>query len=97
MHTKSGYASVYILTVTRSGQPENLGSIPGGSKDFVVLYSVQTGLGAHLSSCPMVTVGSFLEGKPAWNMKLFTVLHLVPMLRICGAILSLPYIFSLVI
>jgi hypothetical protein len=42
----------------------------------------------------MVTVGSFLKGKLAWNKKLFTLLHLVPMLRICGAILHTAILLS---
>jgi hypothetical protein len=39
------------------------GSIPGRSRDFSLLHSVQTGSGAHPASYPRGTGDSFLRGK----------------------------------
>jgi hypothetical protein len=50
---------------------------PAGERDFSLLHSVQTGSGAHISSCPMDTVDSFPGGKEAGVVKLTTHLHLV--------------------
>jgi hypothetical protein len=43
----NGYSSVRKLSRLPARTPGNLGSIPGGGKDLFLLYSVQTGSGAH--------------------------------------------------
>jgi hypothetical protein len=40
-------------------KPGDRGSIPGGAKDFSSILCVQTGFGAHTTSCPMGTGGPF--------------------------------------
>jgi hypothetical protein len=42
---------------------DDLGSIPAGAEDFSSSLCVQTGSGAHPSSCPLGTGGPFPEGK----------------------------------
>jgi hypothetical protein len=62
------------------------GSIPGRSRDFFSLpHRVQTGSGAHPFSYPMYTAWEGL-----W-ISLHTYLHIVPRLRIRGAIRQLPH------
>jgi hypothetical protein len=41
---------------------DDRGSIPGGAKDFSSSLCVQTGSGAHPTSCTMGTGGSFPRG-----------------------------------
>jgi hypothetical protein len=39
--------------------------IPAGTEIFLLHHYVQNGFGAHLASCPMDTMNSFLRGKYA--------------------------------
>jgi hypothetical protein len=66
----------------------------GGAGDFSLQYRVQSGSGAHPTSYPMGTRGSFPGGKSGWGVKLTTQLLLVLRSKMRGAILPLPqYVF----
>jgi hypothetical protein len=41
---------------------EKRNKVPTGERDFSLLHSVQIGSGAHITSYPMGTVGSFPGG-----------------------------------
>jgi hypothetical protein len=58
-------SSVSTVTSLRAGRP-GLDSRQGQGRDFPHLHSAQTGSGAHRSSYPMDTGGSFPEGKTEW-------------------------------
>jgi hypothetical protein len=44
--------------------------IPDKGRTFSLLHSFQTSFGAHLTSCVVVTSGSFCRGKAAEDVKL---------------------------
>jgi hypothetical protein len=74
-------SSVSIITRLRAGRRRNRGSISRKSRDFSVLYRVQTGSGAQPAVYPQGTGGSLPAGKSAaaWS-------RLVPRLKMLGAI-----------
>jgi len=62
---------------------------PPWAGNFSLRHRVQTGSGAHTSSYPKDTVGSF-PGSEANHL-----LHVLPRIRIRGFILPLPHMSSL--
>jgi len=63
---------------------------PGRGKTFSLLQDMQTGSGAHPASYSMGTKKVLSHGPCNRGVKLTTHLHLVPRLRIGGAISILP-------
>jgi hypothetical protein len=56
-----------------------------GAGTFFLHHLIQISCGAHPASY-LIGTGGFFWGKINWGMKLTTHLHLVPRLRICGAV-----------
>jgi hypothetical protein len=52
-------SSVGIASRLRAGRAKSWGSIPGRGNSFSLLYSVETGFGAHLTSYAMSTGDCF--------------------------------------
>jgi hypothetical protein len=63
---------------------------PVGAGDFPLRHRDQTHLGAHPASYPVGTGGVHSPGQSGRGVKLTTHLHLVPSLRMSGAITPLP-------
>ena len=57
---------------------------------FSLFLNVQTGSGAHTISCSMRT-GVLSRGESGQDLKITSYLHLVPKLRMSGAIPLVPY------
>ena len=65
------------------------GSNPVGERDISLLQIIQTGSGAHLAFCSMGT-GFLPRGQSRRGGRLTTHIHLVPRLRMSGAVPLLP-------
>jgi hypothetical protein len=102
--SRLGYAAV-AGTSQNGNEPSTWGldyglddqvKIPGGGNygNFSLRHRVRTGSGTHPASYPTRTGRSFPEGQSGRDVTLTAQLHLVPRLKMCGAITPLPqYVF----
>jgi hypothetical protein len=90
---KYRHFSIYVWLQT--GRPGDPGSIPGRGNRFSSNLCVQTGTGAHLSSCTMGTGGSFPVVKGDRGVTLTTHPHLVSRSRMSRSYTSSPLCASI--
>jgi hypothetical protein len=83
METEDSAAS--IVTGLWFGQPGDHGSITNKT-DFALLQNIETGTGTNLEFSSNIIRSSFSMGRAAQRVQLTTHLHLMPRLRISGAI-----------
>jgi hypothetical protein len=63
---------------------------PSGARHLFLFHRIQTGSGAHPTSCPRVPGDLSKGSKAARNVKLSTHHHLVPKLRMVELYLHIP-------
>jgi hypothetical protein len=78
---RSWGSSVSIVSDYRLDEQATEVWSPAGAKDLSSYFCVQTGSGAHPTSCPIGTRAPFLGANRGWGVRLTTHPHLVPRSR----------------
>jgi hypothetical protein len=71
----------YVVTLPRSGEPKNGGSIVNGSKIFSILQNIEKCSGAHQASSKLGTEGCYRRNKAKGGEEMSAQLHGMSRLR----------------